>query len=98
MYDMNLIDLDVRKIKKYRPQKIKWRLNSKWPLKIVFVLESTNIHVLQNIFFLDFSSVMRSFYRIFFAFKSKMAACIETAFLSFENHPIFKKSSASNDK
>jgi hypothetical protein len=93
MFDMDLIDFDVEKNKKKikRLQKIKWCLNSRWPLKIVFGIESTNMHFFQNAFFLDFSSVLWSFYGKTFFFKSKMTACIEMAFLSFLNHPIFKK-------
>jgi hypothetical protein len=50
-----------------RLQKIKWRLNSRWPPKIVFGLESTSMHFFQNAFFLDFFSVLRSFYgKLFF--------------------------------
>jgi hypothetical protein len=64
MFDMDLIDFDVEKNKKNitRLQKIKWRLNSRWPPKIVFGLESTNMHFFQNAFFPDFSSVLQSFY------------------------------------
>jgi hypothetical protein len=45
-----------------RLQKIKWRLNSRWTPKIVFGLESTNLHFFKKLFFLDFFSVLRSFY------------------------------------
>jgi hypothetical protein len=50
---MNYIDFDEEKNRKNitRLQKMKWRLNSRWPLKIVFGRESTNTH-----FFLDFFS------------------------------------------
>jgi hypothetical protein len=74
---MDLIDFDVEK-NITRLQIIKWRLNSKWPTKIVFNLEFTNMH-----FFQDFFSVLRCYYEKTFIFKSKMAACIEMAFLSF---------------
>jgi hypothetical protein len=63
MFDMDLIDFEVEKNKKIinRLKKIKWRLNSRWPPKLVFGLESTNMH-----FFIDFFSVLRSFYGFFF--------------------------------
>jgi hypothetical protein len=65
MFDMDLIDFDVEKNKKNitRLQKIEWRLNLRWPPKIVFGLEFTNMHVFQNAFFLVFFLlVLRSFY------------------------------------
>jgi hypothetical protein len=99
MFDMDLIDFDVEENKKNitRLQKIKWRLNSRWPPKIVFDLESTNMHFFQNAFF--YRLFLSIFMKKLFLFKSKMAACIEMASLSFLNHPIFKKSSKiSNDK
>jgi hypothetical protein len=67
MFDKDLIDFDVEKNKKNitRLQKIKWRLNSRWPPTIVFGLEFTNMHVFQNSFFPDFYLVLRSFMEIF---------------------------------
>jgi hypothetical protein len=50
MFDMDLIDFDVEK-NITRLQKIKWRQNSRWPPKIVFGLESTNMHFFQNAVF-----------------------------------------------
>jgi hypothetical protein len=41
-------------------QKIKWRPNSRWPPKIVFGPESTNM-----LFFLEFFTVLRSFMDFF---------------------------------
>jgi hypothetical protein len=84
MFDMDLIDFDMEKNKKNitRLQKIKWRLISRWPPKIVFGLESTNMHFFQNaFFFLTFSQYCGVFMDFFF--KSKMAVCIEMDFLSF---------------
>jgi hypothetical protein len=49
----------------------------------------------KTLFSLDFFS-NAEFLGVFL--KSKIAACLEMAFLSFINHPIFKKSSTINDK
>jgi hypothetical protein len=52
MFDMDLIDFAVEKIKNITGlQKIKWRLNLRWPPKIVFGLETTNMHFFQNVYF-----------------------------------------------
>jgi hypothetical protein len=91
MFDMDLTDFDVKK-NITRLQKIKFRLFS----KIVFGLSPQICIFFKTLFFL--TSVLRRYYGKTFFFKSKMAACIEMAFFSFWNHPIFKKSSPSNEK
>jgi hypothetical protein len=57
MFDMDLIAFDVEKNKKNitRLQKLKWRLNSRWPPKIV-------LNFFQNAILLDFFSVLQSFF------------------------------------
>jgi hypothetical protein len=50
MFGVDLIDFDVEK-NIARFQKIKWRLNSRWPPKIIFGLESTNMHYFENAVF-----------------------------------------------
>jgi hypothetical protein len=64
MFDMDLIEFDVKYNKDNITglQKMTWRLNSRWPPKIVSGPESTNMHFFQNAFFLDFFSVLRSFF------------------------------------
>jgi hypothetical protein len=60
MFDMDPINSDAEKNITLL-QKIKWRPNSRWPPKIVFGPESTNM-----LFFLEFFTVLRSFMDFFF--------------------------------
>jgi hypothetical protein len=70
MFDMDLIDFGVEKNQKNitRFQKIKKRLNSRWPPKIVFGLEFTNMHFFSKCFFFAFFSSIAEFLWKFFFF------------------------------
>jgi hypothetical protein len=67
------------------------------PPKIVFGLESTNMHFFQNAFFLDYSSVLQSFYGNTFFFKPKWRLVSRWRFCHFKI-TLFSKNSPNNDK
>jgi hypothetical protein len=84
---MDLIDFDVEKNKKNitRLQKIKWRLNSRWPPKIVFGLESTNMHFFQNAFFSSlFLSIADFLWKNFFLLNPKWRLVSRWRFCHFK--------------